>query len=963
MRALSISLLLLTLLGVARADERPIRDLGSAEAAAAFVKASPDDDAGALEVAQRAFDVWRVALELSRGGHGELLPAWVDQVEVAGRAGTLREHLSALQALAAEATAKALDALTEADRLCGAGKAREAVALLDSLGEEQVLPVAFRVRARRAYAAMVLGDLDEGEAGVVAVAEEAAAVGDHAIAARVLDWAGLFWYQRGRIDRSYAMWARSMAAYERGGPCEAAFLVMANAGYLAGHMGKPDEALDLGQKALALAEAMDSARYQAQAHLGLAQNYIGTYQPDLGREHAERAVSLSQAEKDLRTERLALGVLARAAELQGDISGATRWAEEALDRARGQGDPIGIGLALNNLAWMQRQGGRTAEAIETTHAAIEILRGAGDERGVALAQGNLGAFYLNLGDATRAQRHLKACVGTLRRLGAVRSAVNNLVALADAHHLAKEMPEAEAIYREALEIARKTGSVRIAIEASAGLAYIAIDAKRLEEARTHLVRARDTALEHGVEPMVIYHSVRLADVLRGLGRLDEAAPMMVDAIQRARDANHARYLSLGLWAQAQLLLQQERTDEALAVAEEALALTRKELAALGSEEGAKARSFEAGSFLTGVGIGLASGRPEAAFYFIEAARAGSLLMALDARGKLRDASVDPGLRVRERAAAERERAAQEQLRVARAASRRRAVKRASKLLREARRTRQTIAEAIERNARLTLRLAYPEPAAMKDVQSLLAPDTAMVLYAATGAELHALVLRSTEARIVRLGTLQALAAPMEGLDLSDAASDPDKAIPDLQLLLAKPLGLDADVTRVLVSPVGELAYLPFALIFPSREVAHIPSASTYRLLRTEPRLPTSDEVIALGDPDYGTHSASQAAARAGGQRSGRLEPLPATRPEVNAIGHTVLLGDEATETRLWAALRRDDERRWRALHLACHGLLDAERPLNSSLALTADNRSDGFLTALEISGQQVPADLVVSTLR
>src|SRR5205823_7032225 len=48
-----------------------------------------------------------------------------------------------------------------------------------------------------------------------------------------------------------------------------------------------------------------------------------------------------------------------------------------------------------------------------------------------------------------------------------------------------------------------------------------------------------------------------------------------------------------------------------------------------------------------------------------------------------------------------------------------------------------------------------------------------------------------------------------------------------------------------------------------------------------------------------------------------------------------------------------------AVHLACHGLVDAERPTLSSLALTQAGDDDGFLTALEVFQMKVPADLVV----
>ena len=88
-----------------------------------------------------------------------------------------------------------------------------------------------------------------------------------------------------------------------------------------------------------------------------------------------------------------------------------------------------------------------------------------------------------------------------------------------------------------------------------------------------------------------------------------------------------------------------------------------------------------------------------------------------------------------------------------------------------------------------------------------------------------------------------------------------------------------------------------------------------------------------------------------------LHPLPGTREEAVTVGDVVLLGDQATEARL--RLLIDTRERWRAIHLACHGLVNPDRPSLSSLALTPTTEDDGFLTALEVFLMEVRADLVV----
>jgi len=79
--------------------------------------------------------------------------------------------------------------------------------------------------------------------------------------------------------------------------------------------------------------------------------------------------------------------------------------------------------------------------------------------------------------------------------------------------------------------------------------------------------------------------------------------------------------------------------------------------------------------------------------------------------------------------------------------------------------------------------------------------------------------------------------------------------------------------------------------------------------------------------------------------------------EAEAVGDVVLLGSEATEAGFRFSVSRRP--RWQAVHVACHGVVDPDRPTLSALALTPTAADDGFLTALDVFRLRVPADLVV----
>jgi len=136
----------------------------------------------------------------------------------------------------------------------------------------------------------------------------------------------------------------------------------------------------------------------------------------------------------------------------------------------------------------------------------------------------------------------------------------------------------------------------------------------------------------------------------------------------------------------------------------------------------------------------------------------------------------------------------------------------------------------------------------------------------------------------------------------------------------------------------------------------VPSGTTLGLLLRE-KDKRGAKVLAVGDPDYRTVTRPLALALHRGGEPDALAPLPGTRAEVQALGDVTLLGDRATESGVVHALRA--QTRWRALHLACHGWVNPERPLLSALALTATGDDDGLLTCLDVFRMRIPADLVV----
>lgn len=455
----------------------------------------------------------------------------------------------------------------------------------------------------------------------------------------------------------------------------------------------------------------------------------------------------------------------------------------------------------------------------------------------------------------------------------------------------------------------------------------------------------------------------IAETHLAMGRPDDALAEVEQALENMDPASARAVRVELLVVHALVSLRKGDTQRAVQQIRRALDLLMDIAAGLADEHVVGLREHSAWAFAAGLALALKTGRVDLATEFLEHGRAGALLEGLGGRGARRGLPAD--LVEAETRASHRLAAANREYQSARANRRIKGLRAASAHLREAQSAYRTLQQRIQREAKRLASVFHPVPDSLADIRSALRPNEVLVLYALLPFQAHALIVTREDARIQWIGNTQDISRACEALRVDapeeEGGTDAEvmARVTGLRRMVLDPLRLPAGTKRLLLSPDGPLCYVPFPLLVqdPGLAITCLPSGTTLRLLAGE-RARTGEGVLALGDPDYllEHHGRSLQVYAQGAP----LEPLPATRKEVVSItgaSDVRLLGPYATVRNLseMAATRA----RWSVIHLACHGLIDPRMPTLSALAITPEEGDDGFLTALEVYGMHLPADLIV----
>ncbi|MFI5402073.1 MAG: tetratricopeptide repeat protein [Planctomycetota bacterium] len=735
----------------------------------------------------------------------------------------------------------------------------------------------------------------------------------------------------GDVPRAMECLKRSLKISEELGDRDGVAMTLGNMGILHNALGDYPEALECHERSLKLSEELGDRPGVAATlgNIGLVRWSLGDYTE--ARAYLERALRLKEELGDRRGAARTLGNIALVHGSLGDYASALQVHEQVLKAEAEIGDREGMAATLGNIGSLERDLGDFGAALESHDRSMKLSEELGDLLGVSRTLGNIGTVHWSLGDYPKALECQERALEILRKLGDRARVATILAGIGTTHLSLGDYPKALEFHERSLALQSELGNRAGAAVSLATLGNIHMSLGDFRKALE--CQERSLALREQLGGLV-----GLAATLGAIGCTHHALGDYGKALEyqeRARvEAEKLGARSSLVFAHWQLALTHlSRGDAAASVAEAREATTQLGRLATGlaEEEGARTREQYEGIFDVGSRAALRLEDPAELAFFLESGRAATLREALGSRAALLGATVPEELRVAEAKARAGEALAAKR----HAAALARGERHPRAELESAQARLQEVIARIQRQAKAAAGVVYPEADSLEAIRGRVREGEALVLYGLFPEASVALVLTRGGTRIVRLADREAIEQAHEDLER-------------ISKLVVEPLGLGKETRRVFVSPAGALAYVPFTLLLGDREVVYLPSGTTYGLLLDEAGK-RGDGALALGDPAYGKIDATALTVF----RGAALNALPGTREEAKAVGDVVLLGADATEAALLEAVARRP--RWRAVHLACHGLFDAEQPQLSSLALSGGD----FLTVLDVFRAKVPADLVV----
>ena len=936
-------------------------------------------------------DAWKVAHY--RSSEEELANAIAAAKDDGGRRALLDEHRD----LITVQLDKAL--LVIADRLIGQGGYPQALELYRIIG-----PIAAQINDKVGVADVCLGvgvvsfrtgDYQkalERYQESLHIYEEA---GDKKGIARVLGNIGSIHKVQGRVAQALEFYQKGLEVYRDIGDKRGIASLLHNIGTLYQAHGDFSRALESFETSLKISEEVGDKQTAGVTLLAIGQVY--SYQGN----YPQTQVYFQRALRTF-TE---LGLKPRIADALSDIGNimtdqgnypeAIEQFQNALAIKDALGDKAGIAIALNNIAVIEYRQGNYSQALRHFERALHIGEELGLKAVIGLALNNIGLLHQTEGNYSQALGYYERSLSLSRQAEAKHDIPLALINIAQVHMDLGNSTEARKSYQEGLKAAEESGNTESISGALKGLGDLELALATYPQASVYLQRSLAAREQTGNERGIADTLCTIGEVYNAEGQYVQAVEVEERAAAIARKIHSPEQLITALTAVAKAYLATGKPDQARKDLLEAIT-TVEQLRGLVAGSEKERQGFlerEIAPYRAMAGVLINENRSSEALAFAEQAKARALI---DVLGSGR-ANLTKALTLDEKA--------EEQKINSRVVSLNTLIIK-EKVRKDADQKHLADLTAQLDRARLeyddfrtNLYVAHPDlkiqraefqAVSLRECGDLL-PDrhTALLEFAVSDDQTYLFVLaRKNSSQITP--DLKVYMIDVKSKELADLCSQFREQLSQKGLgfhsmagrlyeLLLGPAAADLEGrTNLVIVPDGPLWDLPFQALQPAphrymieeHAVSYAPSLTALREMSRRARSPIGARaygkagpptmLLAFGNPALGAETSSEIKEVF---MDADLAPLPQAETQVHQVASLygpaqskVYTGAEATEDRLKAEAPTA-----RILHIAAHGIVNNASPLYSQLVLARGEggEDDGLLEAWEIMNMDLKADLVV----
>ncbi len=691
--------------------------------------------------------------------------------------------------------------------------------------------------------------------------------------------------------------------------------------------------------------------------IGTVYKNLGQYEKALG--YYEQALAISREIKDIKFMSGILNSISVVYQNLGQYQKALNYYEQALAISREIKDIKLEGFALNNIGVVSDNLGQYEKALNYYEQALAIFRKIEDVKNEGGNLYNIGLVYANLGQYEKALDYYEQALAIFRKINDVKGEGANLNSIGLVYYIFCQYEKALNYYEQALAIFRKINDVKGEGTELTNIGAAYQNLSQYEKALNYYEHALD-----------IFRKIKdfegegtdlngIGVVYQNLGQYQKALNYYDQALAISREIKDIKLEGLALNNMGQALLHSgklKKAEKNLNASIQVYESIREKVYSGTERTGFQSTLPAVYGSLAATRIAL--GQPGKAFESLERGRAKSFLDLLGTR--------EAGFKKEKTgqiSELENQLASLREDRVKLAAGPMGKKKRSAGVsldnkISERDKERFDLIEQLRRNDPELGSLISVSPPGLKEIQSLLAPGTAMVEYFHNGEYkisgeehnnlwifiIHKRGVHFTEVDVSKADlteTLETYASLLaeETQDLKKLTAV-NNQLYEWMIRPIEPIQKILTSHTLIFVPWDPMFKIPFATLAPengrplaaSKNIVMSPSAGIYRFVSSK-HATGRKKIFALGNPDTA------------------LTPLPGAEREVSKIGELfdasiIKTRGHATETLVknsYESLGRPD-----VIHFASHGIFNEKMPQLSHLALTPDQKNDGNLEMHEI---------------